>query len=367
MPNIKIPYFQQPDFLKFIKQYAKNVVNYSVLIESDNKIILCPDIGTYTVEYEGNIYNINCLEEGKPIGDLPKYYTRLTVEHENTDILYKFVEKVLQYEEDVDVRKIKICTSKSQGYWNTHCKTYTQSMDNLFIPCEIKKNINITIDKFIENKQRYIDFGRTYKLGFLLAGVPGSGKTSLVKAIAQKYNKKLYILSFTKSLTDETLIELFKDITDNSILLIEDIDAYFIDRDASKDINISFSSLINCLDGALSASNGLLIFLTANNPERLDPALVRPGRVDMIIKFDHPAKKEIAKAFYKLTELNSKDNKDKFDEFYDLIKSSKIPMSGIIDYLFRHTHDYIESIEELIYQTNMYNLIVNDTTDKLYS
>ena len=364
MPIIKIPYLLQSEFLKFINKYSKNVSTYTVDLENDNKIVLCPYIGSYIVEYEDNIYNIKCEEEGKPTGEVPKYYIRLTIEHEDNVILYKFVEKVFQFDADVDLRKIKICTSKSKGYWDSNNKIYTQSIDNLFIPIEMKKKINNTIDKFISNKQRYIDFGRTHKLGFLLTGVPGSGKTSLVKAIAQKYNKKLYILNFTKSLTDESLIELFQDITKNSILLIEDIDAYFIDREASKDINISFSSLINCLDGALCTCDGLLIFLTANNPERLDPALIRPGRVDMIIKFDYPAKKEIAEAFYKLTELNSKD---KFDEFYDLIKSSKIPMSGIIDYLFRHTHDYIESIEELIYQTNMYNLIVNDNTDKLYS
>ena len=92
------------------------------------------------------------------------------------------------------------------------------------------------------------------------------------------------MLNFTKNLTDDTLIGLFGDINNDSILLLEDIDAYFIDRKA-QDVNVSFSVLINCLDGVLSKGEGLIIFITANNPDRLDPALLRPGRIDKIIKF----------------------------------------------------------------------------------
>lgn len=147
----------------------------------------------------------------------------------------------------------------------------------------------------MDSKERYIRFGRSYKQSFLLTGVAGSGKSSLVKSIALKYKRPLYVLSFSKNLTDEGLIDLMKEIGDNSILLIEDLDAFFQERSAQCDINVSFSALLNVLDGSLVKGNGILIFVTANHPERLDSALIRPGRIDHYYKFDWPQNKRCAK------------------------------------------------------------------------
>lgn len=83
----------------------------------------------------------------------------------------------------------------------------------------------------------------------------------------------------------------------------------------SQDINISFSCLINILDGFISKSgSGIITILTANNPDRLDTALIRPGRIDKIIKFNYPNKEEIKEAFMSL--IPSKNNK----EFYKKLK-----------------------------------------------
>jgi chaperone BCS1 len=178
-----------------------------------------------------------------------------------------------------------------------------------------------------------------------LTGPPGSGKTSIIKAISLKYKRPLYTISFTKQLTDESFIDLATEIKNDSIVLIEDIDAFFVDRQAV-DINISFSAFINFLDGALCTGSGIITFITANNPERLDPALIRPGRVDRIVKFEAPKKNEIRCAYKDLTGLEN------FDEFYAKVPRD-ISMAGVIEYLFRYSEDPIGNINDLRNQVAM--------------
>jgi chaperone BCS1 len=292
----------------------------------------------------------------------------MTVKYDDLTVLKDFITEALTYNAPAEDKKIKVYTSCGKGYWENRTTVYSQSLDEIYIPSVDKDQIVNCIDNFITNKSRYIQFGRTYKTSFLLTGVPGSGKSSIAKAVALKYNRRIYVLNFTKTLTDESLIGLFSEINNDSILLLEDIDAYFIDRKA-QDVNVSFSVLINCLDGVLSKGDGLIIFITANNPDQLDPALLRPGRVDKIIKFDYPKKKDIEIAYYALTEqdINDEQTKNNFNKFYEIIKSMRISMSGIIDYLFRNPVDYMDHIDsELIQQHHYLQEITTEKTDKLY-
>ncbi len=364
MNSISIPIFEHKGFLKFVslKTEYDGVNNYFIDVQSDGTSVVYPSYGEHTVKYEGDEFIITFKEEGNPVGDGAIYYTRLLVKHSDIDKLKNFVTNALTYEKANESHKVKIKTSCGKGYWETRDSIYAQTMDNIHIPEDVKDSIESTIDKFIENKKRYIEFGRSYKYCFLLSGQAGSGKTSIVKAIAIKYNRTIYVINFTKVMTDDSMIDLFNEIKDDSILLIEDIDSFFMDRKA-QDINVSFSVLINLLDGAMAKGNGTLIFITANNPDRLDPALIRPGRTDMIIKFDYPKKKEIMNAFFKLTEKN----KDEFETFYGKIRDIKTPMSGIIDYLFRYPNEYMKHVDELMMQSRLLKEIVNDKTDKMYS
>ena len=201
------------------------------------------------------------------------------------------------------------------------------------------------------SKDKYIKFGRLHKINILLYGVPGSGKTCLCKAIAKKYNRDVYIINFSKSLTDEVFIQLISSINKNAIILLEDIDSYFDKRNAL-DINVSFSCLINILDGTMSKGNGNILFITANNPENMDKALLRPGRIDKIYKFDYPDKEIIKYAFDDLVNNNYLDY---FEIFYEKIKKLQLNMSSIIDYLFRNSNTFINNIDELSNQSKLRN------------
>ena len=359
-----------------ISVVSRDINNFQIIFDNDDNASITPSYGEFhwLDNISGNEFIISYSEEGEPVthpGELTgvAYFKRFKVSHQNLIFLKEFVIQAITDKDIIEEKKIKVYKSTCGGYFE-HCgKVYAQDIDkNIYIPDIIKDNIVSQIDNFLSQKtrDRYLKYGRLYKTSFLLTGVPGSGKTSIIKAIACKYNKPIYIFNFSKKLDDEILIGLMRSIKNDSIILFEDLDAFFIDRQP-QGINISFSALLNILDGVYGTTTGCITFITANNSDRLDPALIRPGRVDKIIKFDYPRKKEIKKAFYDMIDTDPPPNN--FEEFYNHIKDIKISMAGIIDHLFKYHLDnlYITKIDELIDQTKLYQEIINDKTDKLYS
>lgn len=164
-------------------------------------------------------------------------------------------------------------------------------------------------------------------------------------------------------MVDSTCFDLMAKVAPSSIVLIEDFDSFFVDR-TSQGINVSFSCLLNILDGTMNTNNGTIFFLTANNPSSMDSALVRPGRIDSIVRFPCPRKPEVQAAFM---DLVNEPTKAAFAAWWDRVKGHRICMSGIIDFLFRHPDDYDQSLQELLDQTLIVEEIVNDKTDMVYT
>ena len=136
-------------------------------------------------------------------------------------------------------------------------------------------------------------FGIPYKRNYLLAGPPGTGKTSLIFAIASMLNLNVAIVNFGPKVDDAAFMTAIAHLPSNHILLLEDIDSLFVKRKQNDGCNIiSFSGILNGLDG-MGRKHNLITFMTTNHPERLDPALLRPGRVDLQVVFSHASKEQI--------------------------------------------------------------------------
>lgn len=143
--------------------------------------------------------------------------------------------------------------------------------------------------RFLECEQVYASKGIPYRRGYLLAGVPGSGKTSLVLSLAAELGLPVYVVpADARNLADSAFADALATGTKApSIVLIEDVDAALRTTRAGppdSTARLTLAGLLNALDGAL-AQEGRLIFMTTNNVERLDPALLRPGRVDVRLDF----------------------------------------------------------------------------------
>jgi chaperone BCS1 len=169
-----------------------------------------------------------------------------------------------------------------------------RSFDSIFVEQKTIDSLINNISKFYDSRQWYNDHGIPYRYGILLSGNPGTGKTSIIKAIASHFNKSLYVLP-VEELTN--ISKAFSSAYQDSILVIEDIDASKSTQKRDKTNNSSgfqifkenheleiraesLSAILNSIDG-ITAKDGRILIMTTNHKDDIDPALLRPGRIDL--------------------------------------------------------------------------------------
>ncbi len=169
--------------------------------------------------------------------------------------------------------------------WNLAGARPRRHISSVVLEGDTSERLLEDVREFFGRRQWYADLGIPWRRGYLLHGPPGTGKTSFAYALAGELHLKLCALSLTNpKLNDQTISDLLQKTPPRSLILIEDIDAFFVARDKQDArIEVSFSGLLNALDG-VSAQEGRIVFLTTNHLDRLDKALIRPGRVDVVVE-----------------------------------------------------------------------------------
>lgn len=183
--------------------------------------------------------------------------------------------------------KPELFVSKIDG-WDQIWRFKPRPMDSVILADGVKERIVADVAKFRESEDWYINHGIPYHRGYLLEGPPGTGKSSLALGLASHFNASIYFLKLS-SMTDESLRSAVLDANANSIIVMEDIDALKVTETrqappepggAEKLFGVTLSGLLNVLDGILTP-HGSMFLMTTNHVEKLDPALIRPGRVDL--------------------------------------------------------------------------------------
>jgi mitochondrial chaperone BCS1 len=172
-------------------------------------------------------------------------------------------------------------------------------LDSVVLEPGEKEHLLQDVAQFRRSKQRYERLGVPYHRGYLLHGPPGTGKTSLVSALAAYFGLSIYTVNLA-DFNDRSLIVAVNQVPANSVLLFEDIDCMkgsqsrggtetgrgqngsamlSAKENASIQNGITLSGLLNVLDG-FHAPAGVLYVMTTNHVEKLDQALLRPGRID---------------------------------------------------------------------------------------
>ena len=215
--------------------------------------------------------------------------------------------------------------------WDHVARRRSRPMDTVILDQKEKDKLLQDINEFLHPKTAkwYSDRGIPYRRGYLFHGPPGTGKSSLSFAIAGLFGLDVYCISLLDpTMTEDDLLKLMSDLPSRCVVLLEDIDTAGLAKrkldakskskpskskkgadnddhsdgeteEKSKRKGISLSGLLNAIDGVAS-HEGRALILTSNCPEKLDDALIRPGRVDMKIGFTLASRSQIRDLFLRM-------------------------------------------------------------------
>ncbi|EGC32762.1 hypothetical protein DICPUDRAFT_49377, partial [Dictyostelium purpureum] len=274
-------------------------------------------VGTQWFLYKGKLVSVvRETATRRSFDGIKDDHLEVTVYGGDKKIITELLETAVEYSINLNKDKTKIYSLDSSAtFWECIACQNKRLIDSVFLNENISDTIVNDLSNFTHGKQWYLDTGVPYRRGYLLYGPPGSGKTSFILAIAGHFNKSISIMNMSKGIHDGNIHSIIQKCNKDTILVLEDIDAVFVKRKSQGENNVlTFSALLNAIDG-LASSDGRILMMTTNHLERLSPALIRPGRIDMKVKFDYASPHQVdlmfkrffdSKYHHMLNEIKSK-------------------------------------------------------------
>ena len=218
-------------------------------------------------------------------------------------------------------------------------------VETVVLDHDLSKDLVEDARKFLASSKWYTDLGIPYRRGYLLYGPPGCGKTSFCQVLAGALRLDVCILSLSnKGMDDNGLTALLRDAPRRSIVILEDVDAVFANRELQKSAGdasgITFSGLLNAIDGVAS-QEGRLFMMTTNHIEKLDPALIRPGRCDVKVMICNASRDQMAAMFLRFFPGRDADAR----RFAGRLPPGELSMALIQGHLVEHKASAEEAIQ----------------------
>jgi len=262
-----------------------------------------------------------------PGEDERRFYRVVFHKRHHDLVVDSYLPFILSEGRNVTIKNRQRClfTNKADNSWSPYWAKksvwshipfeHPATFDTLAMDPEQKEGIIDDLMAFQKSKEYYAKVGKAWKRGYLLYGPPGTGKSTMIAAMANFLDYDVYDLELTAIKNNTELRKLFIETTGKSIIVIEDIDCSVDltgkrrkgkkasgdkdseDNDKPKlpmepekddDTKVTLSGLLNFIDGLWSACGGeRIIIFTTNHKEKLDPALIRRGRMDKHIEMSY--------------------------------------------------------------------------------
>ncbi|XP_023166701.1 mitochondrial chaperone BCS1 [Drosophila hydei] len=251
-----------------------------------------PSIGKHLFQYKNNWIQVERTREQQTLDlhmGVPWESVTLTAFGNNKKIYFDILEEARELALQATEGKTLMYTAMGSEWRPFGHPRRRRPTSSVVLDLGISEKIISDCNDFIQNSLWYTHRGIPYRRGYLLYGPPGCGKSSFITALAGKLEYGICLLNLSeRGLTDDRLNHLLNVAPEQTIILLEDIDAAFVSRESTlhqksayDGLNrITFSGLLNCLDGVAS-TEARIVFMTTNYIDRLDPALIRPGRIDL--------------------------------------------------------------------------------------
>ncbi len=349
--------------------------------EQENKILdFVAYDNDFTFKYEDQILSLTRSKIGDPVFINSRcevgQYEEISIEIIDSklskdekiqfmkDFFLKCKESYIENKRLKNVRDKMTLWSYSDGFWEDIKRMNTRQFDSVILEENIKNEVKVLIDRYNdkEHKKKLKTFGINNKMNLIFSGLPGTGKSSLMFAVASLLKQDIATIDFNnKNLSDHGFIKAIKRLPNDCIIALEDIDSLYHSRDKSRDNIVSFSCILNFLDGIYSKDD-LVTIITTNHLEKLDKALIRPMRIEKIINFTYCSKYQYSIIFEKFFE----DKKELSQKVWKMIKNKKFTTSMLQNWFIKYMYDGEELLDNLKYfeeiietssekETNMYS------------
>lgn len=246
-------------------------------------------------------------------------------------------------------RRLHTNSQRGGGAWMSVPFRHPATFDTLALDPSVKSPLLADLSAFADGKEFYHHTGRPWKRGYLLHGPPGTGKSSLIAAMANHLRYDVYDLELTRVASNSDLRELLIQTTNRSLIVIEDIDCSleltgdrrnrqfgkvskninkrqrvqsfdddsdFEDHRGNEEGRVTLSGLLNFTDGLWSCcGEERIIVFTTNYADGIDPALLRAGRMDVHVRLGHcgaHAVRELVERYIGIREHRLLDNTKRY-------------------------------------------------------
>ncbi|PIL24723.1 transporter [Ganoderma sinense ZZ0214-1] len=327
--------------------------------DRNDQVVFLPSLArTYSLWYRGLYLTVSrdrVLDAGSP-WKTSKDMLQISMLTRDSGLLRELLKEARKAYKAANGHLIDVFVTEGTENWQRVAAQEKRPMSSVVLDPGVFELVLEDARDFLNSRKWYSDRGIPFRRGYLLYGAPGAGKTSMIHSIAGELGLAIYILSLTvTSLNDNSLKALISHLPKSCILLMEDIDAAFVRGIARRDIanpelhlltssnddgddnedsskghagrdpgggghnGVTLSGLLNALDG-IAAQEGRILFATTNDYAALDPALLRPGRLDLHIEFGLASKhqaKELFKRFYTSSDAPVKVDEEDDDNIED--------------------------------------------------